>query len=66
MRQNPLREFGEVCADVKAVAGAVLAGELDFEATIIDERLDLIDDNVRCKTVESAFDEMRAAESAGV
>ena len=66
VRENSLREFGEVCADVKTVTGAVLAGELDFEATVIDERLDLIDDNVRRKAVESAFDEMCAAEGAGV
>ena len=66
MRENPLREFGKVCADVKAVAGAVLAGELDFKATVIDERLDLIDDGVWRKAVESAFDEMCAAEGAGI
>ena len=66
VRQDALREFGEVCADVKAVAGAVLAGELDFEASVIDERLDLIDDIVWRKAVEAAFDEVRAAECASV
>ena len=30
VREDSLREFGEIRADVEAVAGAVLAGELDF------------------------------------
>jgi hypothetical protein len=66
VRQDSLRELGEVRADVKAVAGAVLAGELDFEASVIDERLDLIDDIVWRKAVEAAFDEVRTAECTSV
>ena len=61
-----MREFGKICADVETVAGAVLAGQLDFEATVIDERLDLIDNGVGCKAVKATFDKMRAAERAGV
>ena len=66
VRQDSLREFGEIRTDVEAVAGAVLSGKLDFEATIIDERLDLIYDGLGRKAVETAFDEMRAAEGASV
>ena len=66
VRQDSLREFCKICADVKAVAGAVLTGELDFKASIIDERLDLIDNCVGSKAVEAAFDEMCAAEGACV
>lgn len=61
-----MREFGEIGADVETVAGAVLAGQLDFEATVIDERLDLIDNGVGRKAVKATFDKMRAAERAGV
>ena len=43
-----------------------MACELDFEATVIDERLDLIDDIVWRKAMEASFDEVRAAEGAGV
>ena len=64
--KDSLREFGEVRADVKTVAGAVLAGQLYFEATVIDERLDLIDNRVWRKAVETALDEMRAAKGAGI
>ena len=66
VREDSLCEFGEVRADVKTVAGAVLAGQLDFEATVIDERLDLIDYIVGRKAVEASFDEMRAAKGACV
>jgi hypothetical protein len=66
VRQDSLREFRKIRADVKSVAGAVLAGELDFEASVIDERLDLIDYGLRRKAVEPAFDEVRAAKSTGV
>ena len=66
VRQYSLREFGEIRADVKAVAGAVLAGELDLEASVIDESLDLIDNRAWSKTVEAAFDQVRAAEGAGI
>ena len=66
VREDSLREFSEIRADVKTVAGAVLAGELDFEATVIDERLDLIYDSLGRKAVEAAFDEMGAAEGASV
>ena len=66
VRQDSLREFRKIRADVKAVAGAVLAGKLDFEASVIDKRLDLIDYGLRHKAVEPAFDEVRAAKSAGV
>lgn len=64
--EDSLREFSEIRADVKTVAGAVLAGELDLEATVIDERLDLIHDGLRRKAVEASFDEMRTAEGASV
>ena len=43
-----------------------MAGELDFEATVIDERLDLIDDGVWCEAVEASFNQVRAAKGAGV
>ncbi len=66
VREDLLREAGEVRADVKAVAGAVLPGQLDFEATVVDEGLDLVDDGVCVKAVEASFDEVRAAKSAGV
>ena len=64
--KDSLREFGKVRADVKTVAGAVLACKLNFEATVIDECLDLIDNRVWRKAVETALDEMRAAKSSGV
>jgi hypothetical protein len=64
--EDSLREFSEIRADVKTVAGAVLAGELDLEATVIDERLDLIYDSLGRKAVEAAFDEMCAAKGACV
>ena len=66
VREDSLREFSEIRADVKTVAGAVLAGELDLEATVIDKRLDLIHDGLGCKAVETSFDEMRAAKGACV
>ena len=66
VREDSLREFGEICADVKAVAGTVLAGELDFEATVIDERLDLIYDGLGRKAVEASLDEMCTAKRTGV
>jgi hypothetical protein len=64
--EDSLREFSEIRADVKTVAGAVLAGELDFETTVIDERLDLIHDGLGRKAVEASFDEMGAAKGACV
>ena len=61
-----LDEFGEVCADVKAVAGAVLPGELDFVAAVVYKGVDLFDDKFGRKAVQAPLHEARAAEGAGV
>ena len=66
VREDSLSEFGEIRADVKTVAGAVLARKLDLEATVIDECLDLIHDGLGRKAVETAFDEMRTAKGASI
>lgn len=64
--KNLLCKFGEICADVEAVAGAVLPGQLDFVAAVIDEGLYLFNDEIAIEAFEAAFDKVCAAEGAGI
>ena len=66
MRENVLREFCKVCPDVGPVAGAVLAGKLDFGAAVSYELFDLLDDSFGSVAFEMSFHEVRAAERACV
>ena len=66
VHEDALRELREIRSGIESVAGAVLPGKLDFEATVVHEVCDLLDDAFGGETSEASLHEVRAAEGAGV
>ena len=64
--ENLRHKFGKVCSRIESVAAAVLAGQLNLDAAVSNEALDLLHDIGGGVAVQAALYESRGTVGAGI